>query len=104
MYGITEGYQQVGEYEVPTFSRDVVDSNVLTVEVGTRLVDDGKAMTYFMLKDEGCTNMRVYPFKNGKKNEGFILELEGASELNTFIKALKFAVKVLEDERDDVHD
>ena len=93
-----------------TFTREVTSSNAIEVEVGTNGFKGGNAehgsRTYFRIRDLGGTDMFVKtsrrPFSNNTESAEFILG--GDCELETIIRALKFVVKVLEEESAEVVD
>lgn len=93
-----------------TFTREVISSNAIEVEAGTNGFKGGNAehgsRTYFRIGDLGGTDMFVKtsrrPFSNNTESAEFILG--GDCELETIIRALKFVVKVLEEESAEVVD
>ena len=93
-----------------TFTREVTSSNAIEVEVGTNGFKGGNAehgsRTYIRIRDLGGTDMFVKtsrrPFSNNTESAEFILG--GDCELETIIRALKFVVKVLEEESAEVVD
>ena len=93
-----------------TFTREVTGANMLEVEAGTNGFKGGNAehgsRTYIRIRDLGGTDMFVKtsrrPFSNNTESAEFILG--GDCELETIIRALKFVVKVLEDESAEVVD
>lgn len=93
----------INEKTVETLTKEFLAANAISVEVGTNGFKGGDSghgsRTYFKLKDLGGTDleMRVRPAYVGDIiTQEVELIFEGDSELMTFIKALKFAVKVLE--------
>ena len=93
--------------EIETFSRVVDDFNTLEVEAGTTGYMGGDAghggRTYFRIEDLGSTCLRVRPLgKNG--DSGMEIFLFGDAELSTFIRALQFGAKALEDQKNKVYD
>lgn len=94
--------------EISTYTREVVSCNILEVEAGTtgyRGGDTGHGgRTYFRIKDAACTDMEVKPIVSKWGCDGFEVTLGGDCELETMIRALKFIVKVLEDESQEVYD
>lgn len=108
MYETIKAKREVNGVEVTTFARDVVDLNILTVEAGTNGYKGGDSghgsRTYLRITDGGGTDMRFKSVIRLCGAEGFEVSLGGDSELKTFIKALKFAVKVLEDQANYVDD
>ena len=109
MYEIESGSRIVNNVRLTTYKREITNANIISVEAGTTGLCGGDSghggRTYFRIDDLGGTCMYV----NVDKNEygdatGFEIELEGDAELDTFIKALKFATKVLEDQKNEVYD
>ena len=94
---------------ITTFTREITGANMLEVEAGTNGFKGGNAehgsRTYFRIKDLGGTDMFVKRFRaeNGNTAE-FEVYLGGDCELETMLRALKFVVKVLEDESAEVVD
>lgn len=94
---------------VSTFTRKVASANVLEVEVGTTGFKGGNAehgsRTYFRITDLGNTDMFVKTVRRLSGNTGEVeFILGGDCELETIIRALKFVVKVLEEESAEVVD
>ena len=95
---------------ITTFTREITGANMLEVEAGTNGFKGGNAehgsRTYFRIRDLGGTDMFVKtsrrPFSNNTESAEFILG--GDCELETIIRALKFVVKVLEEESAEVVD
>ena len=95
---------------ITTFTREITGANILEVEAGTNGFKGGNAehgsRTYFRIRDLGGTDMFVKtsrrPFSNNTESAEFILG--GDCELETIIRALKFVVKVLEEESAEVVD
>lgn len=85
-----------------TQTTEIVACNILEVEVGTTGYMGGDTghggATYFRLKDLGSTDMRVKVVGDDKYAEEVTIEFGGDHELYTFLKALKFAVKVLNEQ------
>ena len=94
---------------ITTFSREVTSANAIEVEVGTTGFKGGNAdhgsRTYIRIRDLGGTDMFVKRSRaeNGNTAE-FEVYLGGDCELETMLRALKFVVKVLEDESAEVVD
>lgn len=94
---------------ITTFSREVASANAIEVEVGTTGFKGGNAdhgsRTYICIRDLGGTDMFVKRSRgeNGNTAE-FEMFLGGDCELETMLRALKFAVKVLEEESQEVID
>lgn len=93
-----------------TFTREVTSANTLEVEVGTNGFKGGSAehgsRTYLRITDLGNTDMFVKTSRRPYSNNTCEVEffLGGDCELETIIRALKFAVKVLEEESAEVMD
>ena len=95
---------------ITTFTLEITGANMLEVEAGTNGFKGGNAehgsRTYFRIRDLGGTDMFVKtsrrPFSNNTESAEFILG--GDCELETIIRALKFVVKVLEEESAEVVD
>lgn len=109
MYEITEKQRTLCDgTEITTYSRDIYDCNVLSVEAGTTGYCGGDSgyggRTYFRIKDEGGTDMHVVTHTDRFGCSEFEVLLGGDCELDTMIKALKFITKVLEDEAKEVND
>ena len=95
--------------KLTTFTREVTGANTLEVEVGTNGFKGGNAehgcRTYFRITDLGNTDMFVKTALGRNGNTGEVeFILGGDCELETIIRALKFAVKVLEEESAEVMD
>ena len=109
MYEITARQKKLGDgTEITTYSRDIYDCNILSVEAGTtgyRGGDSGHGgRTYFRIKAEGGPDMHVETHTDRYGCTEFEVTLGGDCELDTMIKALKFITKVLEDEAKEVYD
>jgi hypothetical protein len=95
---------------ITTFTREVASANAIEVEIGTTGFKGGNAdhgsRTYIRIRDLGGTDMYVKtsrrPFSNNTAE--FEVFLGGDCELETMLRALKFAVKVLEEELKEVID
>ena len=95
--------------KLTTFIREVTSANALEVEVGTNGFKGGNAThgsrTYFRITDIGNTDMFVKTVRGRNGNTGEVeFILGGDCELETIIRALKFVVKVLEEESAEVVD
>ena len=92
-----------------TYTREVTGASSIEVEAGTTGFKGGNAgfggRTYIRVRDLGGTDMFVKRAnaKNGNTSE-FELYLGGDSELKNMLRALKFVVRVLEDESKEVID
>lgn len=107
MFAITERTKVIDGHEVTTFTRDIINANILRVEAGTNGYHGGDSSygcrAYFRIEDLGSTDIRVRPL--GKYNhEGFEVVIGGDSELETLITALNFITKALEDGAKGVRD
>lgn len=98
IHEIRQNRRVFGKQQITTYSRDIVGANIIDVEAGTNGYCGGDAghgsITFIRIEDAGGTALNVK-----KTDNGVILELGGDSELNTIIKALKFVIKVLKDQR-----
>ena len=95
--------------KLTTFTREVTSANTLEVEVGTNGFKGGNAehgsRTYIRITDIGNTDMFVKTVHGRNGNTGEVeFILGGDCELETIIRALKFVVKVLEEESAEVVD
>lgn len=109
MYEIKENIRTLRDgTEITTYSREIVNANILGVEAGTNGYQGGDtghgSRTYFRVTNEGGTDMRVKPIGNRYGFDGFEVTLGGDCELETTIRALKFIIKVLEDGAEEVYD
>lgn len=109
MYEIKENRRTLRDgTEITTYTRDVISANILQVEAGTNGYQGGDSghgsRTYFRIKDEGSTDMNIETHINRYRGSEFEVTLGGDCELETMIRALKFIVKVLEDESQEVYD
>lgn len=93
--------------EITTYTRDVLSANELEVEAGTTGYMGGDSghggCTYFRIQDLSSTNIHVRTLGR-LADEGFEVFLSGDCELETVIRALKFIIKVLEEESQEVFD
>ena len=105
MYEVISGERDVNRVAVDTFKRQVASGeNILEVEAGTNGYKGDNfghaSRTYIRLQNIMDTDMRVKETHDGDGNvDGFVLEMAGDSELTTIINALKFVVKVLDEQR-----
>jgi hypothetical protein len=108
MYEIKSKTISIEGHRVELFKREVCRCNVLEVTAGTNGYQGGDSghgsRTYLRLKDLGGTDISVKPLVGKYGDEGVEIVLGGDSELATIIEALKFAVKVLEDQKEGVCD
>ena len=103
MYEIKSKTVNIEGHAVDLFKREVYSANVLEVTAGTNGLQGGDSghgsRTFFRIRDLGGTDIQTKVLKDEYGNEvGFQVVLGGDCELDTFIKCLKFAVKVLEDQ------
>ena len=107
MYEVREHTRKIDGMEIPTFSREIISANVLSVEAGTNGFQGGDSghgsRTYFRITDCGSTDIHVITH-GFDGDEGFEVFLGGDCELETIIRALKFITKVLEDQAKEVYD
>lgn len=101
------GLTSVDGIEVKTVKAEIVDANILEVEVGTTGHMGGDSghggRTYLRLQDNASTDMKV------RVNDGDWIDLMsegpleialgGDAELDTFIMALEYAVRMLKGQR-----
>lgn len=109
MYEIKEKRRILNDgTEITTYSRDVVSANILEVEAGTtgyRGGDTGHGgRTYFRIQDAASTDMEIRAYTDRYDCNGFEVTLGGDCELETMIRALRFIIKVLEEESEEVYD
>ena len=105
MYEIKQSEREVFGVKVTTFSREIVEANVLEVEAGTTGSCGGDwghgGRTYIRISDRGGTCMSVLPKKpdDGMLDEGQGVEiiLGGDCELSTIIEGLEFILQALKD-------
>ncbi len=87
--------------KITTYSREIVNLNLLDVEAGTTGYQGGDSghggRTYFRIADAGSTDIQVKPLGR-YADKGFEVILGGDCELETMILALKFITQVLEKE------
>jgi len=107
MYAITEKERNIEGTIITTFSREIYSANVLKVEAGTNGYQGGDtghgSRTYFRIENAGGTDIEaqlIGPFGT----DGIEVTLGGDCELETIITALKFIIKVLEDNAAGVDD
>lgn len=109
MYEVTSNTRRVMGVEVNTYQREIINCNILEVEAGTTGYRGGDAghggRTYFRIRDLASTAMeaRVEKSRWGD-TECIEVELGGDAELETIITALQFIVRVLDEQRREVHD
>lgn len=104
MYAIKENKRIINDgTEITTFSRDIISTNLIQIEAGTNGFHGGDTdmggRTYFRIENKGATDISVFT-RNDRWGSTEELEviLGGDSELVTIIQALKFIVKVLEEQ------
>lgn len=107
MYAITEKERNIDGTIITTFSRDILNANVLEVEAGTNGYKGGDSghgsRTYFRIENAGGTDIEAHligPYGT----DGIEVSLGGDCELETIIMALKFIIKVLKDGATEVND
>lgn len=103
MYEIRQRKRTLSDgHAIITFERDIVSANALKVEAGTTGYMGGDTghggRTYFRIEDLASTDMTVNVFGKKYSGAGFEVTLGGDCELETIVHALKFIIKVLEDE------
>ena len=108
MYEIKQKERTIDGVTFPTWERDVVSCNILSVEAGTTGPQGGDSghgcRTYFRIKDEAATDMEIKPtLDRWGTVDGFEVELGGDTELATMIEALKFIVHVFEEQECEMH-
>ena len=109
MYEIKSKTVQIEGQNVELFKREVVSANILEATAGTNGYKGGDSghgsRTYFRIRNLAGSdiNAKVLTDNNGNC-EGVQIVLGGDCELETFIRSLKFAVKVLEDQVKGVYD
>ena len=98
--------------KITTYSREIESCNILEVEAGTtgyRGGDTGHGgRTYFRIQNAACTDMEINSYTtrysyDQDNDDGVEVFLGGDCELETMIEALKFIVKVLEEESEEMH-
>lgn len=89
-------------YKVETYIKEITSANILQIEVGTNGQFGGDSghgsRTYFKLKDIASTDLRVDG--EDRMDDEVEIILGGDCELETFIEALEYAVKVLKFQHD----
>ena len=103
MFEIKSKVVNIEGHPVELFKREVLSCNVLEVTAGTNGFQGGDSghgsRTFFRIRDLGGTDIETKVLKDERGYDvGFQVVLGGDCELDTFVKALKFAVKVLEDQ------
>lgn len=92
----------VDGHTISTLVEEFESANTIEVEVGTNGYQGGDftkgSRTYFRIKDLSQTEMRLdfEPLDSGNKVGEVTITLGGDSELETFLKGLRFAVDTLE--------
>ena len=108
MFEVIENMKKQDGIELTTYQRLILDATSIEVEAGTTGLRGGDAghggRTYLRVKNDADTNMRVSVKDTYRATEEFIIELAGDAELECAIKALKFMLKVLEDQKNNVFD
>lgn len=95
--------------EITTYTREVFSFNTLKVEAGTTGYKGGDSghggRSYFRIEDESSTDMKVRRIlQRYGGGDGLEVTIGGDSELETMIRALKFIVRVLEEQAEEVYD
>ena len=107
-YPAKKRIRAIDRSKVTTWSREIVNCNILEVEAGTTGFMGGDTghggRTYFRIQDEGSTDMKINTYVDRYGCRGFEVFLGGDCELETTIRALKFITKVLEEESQEVYD
>lgn len=101
MYAITERIRKVEGQPIQTFSRQVVGFSEFEVEAGAGGPDaaggwGNDCWTYFRLEDFTGDDLKCTLTPHG-----VVIEVSQASEMDCFIEALEFAVRVLKEQRED---
>ena len=103
MYETTCTTRKINGVDIETWSRDIIDANLLSVEAGTNGYQGGDtghgSRTYIRIQDEGGTDIgvRTITDKFGFTS-GVEIALGGDAELSTIIEALEFVTKVFQDQ------
>ena len=91
MYEVREHTRKIDGMEIPTFTREIISANVLSVEAGTNGFQGGDSghgsRTYFRITDCGSTDIHVNTH-GYDGDEGFEVFLGGDCELETIVRAL----------------
>ena len=92
---------------VVTWTRDIVNHNILEVEAGTNGFHGGAtkygSRTYLRIANQGCTDLHcnVKPYSTSDDDIKEIeITLGGDAELSTIIEALRWILTVLEAQAD----
>ena len=106
MYEVKMNSKKIDGITVPTWEREICSANILSVEAGTTGLKGGDSghgsRTYFAIKDEGGTDIEIERLTDSiGRDRGFEVRLGGDTELETMIEALKFIVKVLEEQKEE---
>lgn len=98
MFEIKRRIRQIDGKPIETWRRRIYGSNELGVEVGTNCPENG-GKTFLRIFDLGCTDMKGKVDRNKQGGaDSITIVFTGDSELLTFLEALKFSVKVLQDQ------
>ena len=77
------------------FRDDIHSNSIIGIEVGTTGYGSSRgSKTYFRLDDLWHSKMEIYEVE--KNHSNVTIKLDGDSELENFLEALKFAVNILE--------
>jgi len=102
LYEIKRDEKEVNGVDVETWKREITHCNILEIEAGTTGFQGGDTghggRTYLRLKDLGSTDIKANVVKDNYGCTEVTIELGGDAELETFIEALEFAVKVLKEQ------
>lgn len=109
MYPIKENTKQISGEKVTTYERDIINACCAEVEVGTNGYKGGDtghgSRTYLRFEANCGSDINVTRIAANRNSDGgFIIELGGDAELFNLLKGLKFAVKVLEEQVNEVFD
>jgi len=103
LYEIKRDEKEVNGVRVETWKREIIHCNILEVEVGTTGFQGGDTghggRTYLRIENLASTDINVAVIKDDNfDTQGLTLELGGDAELETFIEALEFALRVLKEQ------
>lgn len=101
MHEVFRNERTVNGVKFETWKAELCNANILEVEAGTTGYKGGDTghgcRTYLRIKDLASTDLCI----NGTESEEVTIELGGDTELNTFIQALEFALKVLKEQSEE---
>ena len=107
MYPVSSNTTQINETDVPVFVRRIptVEDKLLAVQVGTTGLPKTKnAKTQALTEFSFITSDPNFVAFTSPEIGGIKFEITGNEQLKAFVKALKFATKVLEDQINRVDD